>query len=87
MTHPNSGASAPLAAQMSLGSRISMDLYGEPEAGKIPVPGTAAVILGRTIEGRPVVLVSPSLEWLDALESAIQVARAQGVVEAGMVPA
>ena len=87
MTDHNRAASAPLAAQMSLGSRISIDLYGEPRAGQVPVPGTAAIIIGRTIEGRPLVVVSPSLEWLDGLESAIQVARAQAIVEAGMVPA
>ena len=77
----------PLAAQMSLGSRVSMDLYGDPEAGQVPVPGTAAFILGWTVDLLPVVVVSPSLEWLDALEYAIQVARAQGIVQAGMVPA
>ena len=81
-----SGGTAPLAAQMSLG-RVSMDLYGEPEPGKVPVPGTAAFILGHTIDMLPVVVVSPSLEWLDALEYAIQAARAQGIVQAGMVPA
>ena len=74
----------PLAAQMSLGSRASMDLYGAPSAGQVPVPGTAAFILGETVDLLPVVVVSPSLEWLDALEYAIQAARAQGIVEAGM---
>lgn len=79
-----SAATAPLAAQMSLGSRISMDLYGEPRAGQVPVPGTAAFILGHTTDMLPVVVVSPSIEYLDALLSAIQVARAQAIVEAGM---
>ena len=82
-----SAATLQLAAQMSLGSRVSVDLYGDPEAGQVPVAGTAAFILGWTVDLLPVVVVSPSLEWLDALEYAIQAARAQGIVQAGMVPA
>lgn len=70
--------------RISTGWREGGDLYGTPRAGQVPVPGTAAVILGITIDGLPVTLATTSIEWLDALESAIQVARAQGIAEAGM---
>lgn len=64
------------------------DLYWTPTAGQVPVPGTAGIILGWTVDGQAVTLATTSLAWLDDLESAVRVARAQGIVEAGMtVPA
>lgn len=72
------------AAQMSIGSiSVGVGLYGTPRAGAVPVAGTVALLLGDTDEGRPVIVVAPSLEWLDQLESAIQVERARAVLEAG----
>lgn len=72
------------SARLTTGPYEGGDLYWTPQAGQVPVPGTAAVILGYTVDGQPVILATTSIEWLDDLESAIQVARAQGIVEAGM---
>ncbi len=72
------------SARITLGPCEGGDLYWSPIAGQVPVEGTAAVILGWTVDGQPVVLATTSLEWLDELESAIRHARAQGIVQAGM---
>lgn len=80
MTHDNT---AP-AARISFGLREGGDLYETPQPGKVPVPGTAGIILGWTVDYQPVILAVTSLEWLDDLEEAIQRARAQGIVQAGM---
>jgi len=72
------------AARIGIGRHGGGDLYWSPQCGKVPVIGTAAVILGWTVDGFPVTLVTASLEWLDDLEAAVRNARAQGIVEAGM---
>lgn len=80
------GGTAP-AAYITVGPDGG-DLYWTPTAGQVPVPGTAGIILGWTVDGQAVTLATTSLAWLDDLESAVRVARAQGIVEAGMtVPA
>ena len=80
MTHDISAPSA----HLETGRYGGGDLYGTPRPGQVPVPGTAAVILGHTIDGQAVILATTSLEWLDDLETAIQQARARGIVQAGM---
>ena len=57
------------------------NLYRVPAAAAAE-PGAARVFLGNTISGLPVAITVTSLEWLDELESAIQVARAQFIVQA-----
>ncbi len=59
-------------------------LHGAPVAAPDTVPGAVGIILGFTCDGRPVILASESLEWLDDLEAAAQVARSRGIVQAGM---
>jgi hypothetical protein len=82
MTHPNSpGPRA--SAVIRVGDHAPALLLGAPVAVP-PGPGAAGVILGWTGHGDPVYLQATSLEWLDDLESAVQVARAQGVIESGM---
>lgn len=71
-------------ARLETGRREGGDLYGTPRVGQVPVPGTAAVILGYTIDGQAVILATTRLEWLIALETAAREAAAQGIVEAGM---
>jgi hypothetical protein len=71
------------SARITIGADEA-DVYWTPQCGQIPVPGTAGVILGWTVDAQAVVLTCTSLEWLDDLESAIQIARAQGIVQAGM---
>ena len=70
-------------ARITIG-RDEADVYWTPQPGQVPVPGAAAVILGWTVDGQPVILATTSIAWLDDLEQAIQLARAQGIVEAGM---
>lgn len=84
MTHDNTAHAAAPSARITTGRHEGGDLYWTPQAGKVPVPGTAAVILGYTAAGQPVILATTSVGWLDDLEAAIRVARAQGIVEAGM---
>jgi len=69
------------------GSVVACPVRGTPIAGLVPVPGTAAVILGYTDLGRAVVVATTSLAWLDDLEEAVREARAKAIVEAGMTPA
>lgn len=44
-------------------------------------PGHAVIELGVTPSGLPVILTASSAEWLDDLESAVQVARARLIVQ------
>lgn len=81
MTHHNSPAGPP-SARMSIAGN-GMNLYGIPRV-VIAEPGEATIRLAVAPSGAPVDITTASLEWLDDLESAIQVARAQGIVEAGM---
>ncbi len=84
----NSRPPAEPSARLTLGPHEGGDLYWSPIAGQVPVEGTAAVILGWTVDGQPVVLATTSLAWLDELISALQVERAQAIVRCGMkVPA
>lgn len=87
MERPRTAGGPAPSAHISIGADGG-DLYWTPQAGQVPVPGTAAIILGWTVDGQAVTLATTSLAWLDDLESAVQLARAQGIVEAGMtVPA
>jgi hypothetical protein len=68
------------APQLLLGAPVACPPAGAARA--------ATVILGWTPAGEPVLLTASTVTWLDYLAEAIQVARAQGIVEAGMeVPA
>jgi hypothetical protein len=70
-------------ARVDLGGGYSCGLRGIP-AAPAAADGTVTIVLGALPSGRPLVITVTSLEWLDDLESAVQVARARGVVEAGM---
>jgi hypothetical protein len=73
----------PPSAAIAIGETGS-GLYGSPVAAEDTVPGAAGVILGFTYSGLPVVLAVTSLEWLDDLEAAVRLARARGIISAGM---
>ena len=76
--------SAPSARlDMGFGTR-GVGVHRTPVAAPVTEPGQVAIILGTLPSGLPVTLTVTSLEWLDDLESAIQAARAAGVIEAGM---
>ena len=73
----------PPSAALAVGDS-SAALHGTPLAEQTAVPLAAGILLGRTCGGVPVRLAATSLEWLDDLEAAIQIARARGIIEAGM---
>lgn len=73
--------SAP-AARICLGE-VGTVLYRTPVSAAASA-GKVTILLGYAPSGTPVTLESASLDWLDDLESAIQVARAAGIVEAGL---
>ena len=75
---------SPSAHLHIIGSAHNAPLYRTPAAALAIEPGQVTIILGNTISGLPVTLTVTSLEWLDDLEDAIQVARAQGVVQGDM---
>ncbi len=75
------------AARIDLGSGYSCNLYSVPAAPPVTAPGRIALVLGTMPSGRPLVVTVTSLEWLDDLESAVQMARARAIVEADMTPA
>ena len=68
---------------MGYGAR-SVGVHRTPVAAPVTEPGKVTLILGTLPSGLPITLTVTSLEWLDDLESAIQAARAAGVIEAGM---
>lgn len=75
----------PAPARVDLGGGYACNLYGIP-AVPATADGKVIIEVGRLPSGRPLTIAVTSVEWLDDLESAIQVARARGIVEAGMVP-
>ena len=72
------------AARLSIGGLPAVGLYRTPWT-EDAVPGQVTVFLGNTPSGLPVTLTVTSLQWLDDLEAAARAARAQGIIEAGMV--
>lgn len=80
---PNDNRAA-ASAVLRNGDHAPVLLLGAPVACPPAGPGAAAVILGWTPAGEPLFLTVTTIEWLDDLAEAIQVARAQGIVEAGM---
>ncbi len=74
------------AARIDLGSGYSCNLYGVPAAPAAAGPGKVTLVLGALPSGRPIAITVTSLQYLDDLESAVQMARARAVVEAGMTP-
>ena len=64
--------------------RYACNLYGQPAAEPVTESGTVTIILGQLPSGDPLSVTVTDLAWLDALEAAVQGARAAGVVEAGM---
>jgi hypothetical protein len=75
--------SAP-SAHLSVGGPQAAGLYRIPVAVVPAEPGQVAIILGTTMSGLPVILTATSLEWLDDLAEAVAIARARGIVQAGM---
>lgn len=71
-------------ARVDLGGGYECGLHGRPAARPVTQPGHVTVQFGLLPSGRPLTITVTRLEWLDDLESAIHVARAAGVVEAGM---
>jgi hypothetical protein len=71
-------------ARVDLGGGYFCGLYGIP-AAPAAADGSVTIELGRLPSGRPLFITVTSLEWLDDLASALQVAQARAVVEAGMV--
>ena len=75
--------SAP-SARLQVGSPHSVGLYRIPAVSEVTEPGQVTLILGSTLSGLPVTLTITSLEWLDDLAEAVAIARARGIVQAGM---
>ena len=71
-------------ARVDLGSGYSCNLYRKPMAMPVTEPGKVVLALGEMPSGRLLTITVLDLEYLDRLESAVQAARAAGVVEAGM---
>lgn len=72
----------PRSAVLTLGGGMVAGLHFTPVAAEDGPPGSAAVILGWTGQGKPVTLITGTLAWLDELEDAIQQARARAIVKA-----
>ena len=72
------------AARVDLGSGYHCALTRSPRAMPVTAPGKVTLILGELPSGRPLLVEITDLAWLTSLESAIQVAIGEGVVEAGM---
>ena len=64
--------------------RYACNLYRKPMAMPVTGPGQVTLILGELPSGDPLTITVTDLAYLDLLESAIQAARAGGVIEAGM---
>ena len=71
-------------ARVDFGSGYSCGLYRTPRAMPVTVPGKVTLVLGELPSGRPLLVEVTDLAWLAALESAVQVAIGEGVIEAGM---
>ena len=83
MQQPNT----PPPARIDFGCGYYTGLYRKPVALPVAIddpPGQVTLILGELHSGHPARITVTDLAWLDQLESAIQAARAEGVVEAGM---
>ena len=72
------------AARMDFGCGYFTGLYRVPRVMPVTEPGRVAMILAELHSGRPVRVEVTDLSWLVSLESAVQVAIGEGVVEAGM---
>jgi hypothetical protein len=75
---------APAAARVDFGSGYYCGLHRTPRAMPVTEPGKVTLILGELPSGRPLLIEITDLAWLASLESAIQVAIGEGVIEAGM---
>lgn len=85
MTHPQPQPNTPASATIAFGSWPT-SLHGIPAVADADTPGYVTIVLGSLSHSSlPVFLTVSSLEWLDDLESAVQIARARGIVSAGMV--
>jgi hypothetical protein len=71
-------------ARIDFGCGYYTGLHRTPRVLPAAEPGHVTLILGQLCSGHPVLIDITELEWLDQLESAVQAARAEGVVEAGM---
>lgn len=72
------------AARVTLGSGHSCGLHRTPRAMPVTAPGSVTLVLGELPSGSPLLVEVTDLAWLTGLESAVQVAIGEGVVEAGM---
>ena len=72
------------AARVDGTGGYSCGLYRTPRALPVTAPGKVTLVLGELPSGRPLLVEVTDLAWLEALESAIQVAIGEGVIEAGM---
>jgi hypothetical protein len=72
------------AARVDFGAGYFAGLFYRPSVLPAHEPGHVTLVLGNLPSGREARIDVTDLAWLDALESAIQVARAEGVIEAGM---
>lgn len=71
-------------ARVDFGSGYSCGLHRTPRAMPVTAPGKVTLHLGELPSGRPLLVEVTDLAWLTALESAVQVAIGEGVIEAGM---
>ena len=72
------------AARIDFGCGYWTGLYRKPMAMPAGTPGHITLVLAELHSGHAVLIDVTDLAWLDQLESAVQAARAAGVVEAGM---
>lgn len=71
-------------ARVDLGGGYWATLYRTPRALPVTEAGKVTLILGELPSGRPLLVEVTDLAYLTSLESAVQVAIGEGVVEAGM---
>lgn len=76
----------PASATLKIGAGSGYALHFTAEPAKDNNPGSTTIIIGYTPGGKPVTLTVTSIGWLDDLESAIQAARAAGIVQGDMQP-
>ena len=72
------------SARVDLGAGYACSLHRKPMAMPVTGPGMVTLALGELPSGRLLTITVTDLAYLDLLESAIQAARAEGVIEAGM---
>ena len=78
MKHPSS------PARVDFGCGYYTGLYRTPVVLPADGPGHVTLILGELHSGHPVRIDVTDLAWFAALESAVQVAIGEGIIEAGM---